>query len=50
MIKREIMGRTELGLRTVEGCAPDPKLGWSSEGDLVHSREINTPVQYIHNE
>ena len=26
-----------LGWRTVGGCAPDPKLGRSSEGDLGHS-------------
>ena len=30
-----IMGQTEPGWRTVGGCVLDPKLGRSSEGDLV---------------
>ena len=31
------MGQTKPGQRTVGGCAPDPRLGQSSEGDLGHS-------------
>ena len=38
MIKWGIIGQTELGWETEGGCVPDPKLGWSLEGDLGRSR------------
>ena len=37
------MGQTELGWKTVEDCMPDPKLGWSSEGDLGCSTHDQHP-------
>ena len=40
MIKQGIMGRTELGWETQGGCVPDPKLSWSSEGDLGRSKDL----------
>ena len=42
MIKRGIIGRTEPGWRTIGGCAPDLKLGWSSEGDLGCSTQTTS--------
>ena len=38
------MDQTELGQKAVEDCMLDPKLSWSSEGDLGHSMNLNTIV------
>ena len=37
--KAGVIGRTEPGWETEGGCVPDPKLGWSSEGDLGRSTD-----------
>ena len=40
------MVQTELGWRTIEGCVPDTKLGWSSEGDLGCSNNLDPPPHH----
>ena len=52
MMEQISRGQSEPGWKTIEECVPDPKLGWSSESDLGHSRreemierEVEGPFQ-----